>query len=288
MKGIILAGGTGSRLYPTTHVVSKQLLPLYDKPMVYYPLTTLMLAGMREILVISTPDDTSRFERLLGDGVQWGLRISYATQPRPEGIAQAFLIAESYIGDGACALILGDNVFYGHDLPMLLREAAQLGRGATIFAYAVREPQRYGVVEFGSRGEVLIIEEKPQAPKSKYAVTGLYFYDSRVIGIAKTLAPSARGNLEITDLNRRYLEMGELKVKLMGRGHAWLDTDTHESLLETAQFIQTVEKRQGLKIACPEEIAFNMGYISQQQLQSLAQSLAGSGYSEYLQSLTNF
>jgi len=282
MKGIILAGGSGTRLYPVTQVVSKQLLPVYDKPMVYYPLTTLMLAGIRDILVISTPQDTPRFEELLGDGRRWGIKLSYAVQPKPGGLAQAFLVGKRFIGKDSVALVLGDNLFHGHDLSGLLKSAAARRKGATVFAYPVNDPQRYGVVEFDSKGRAASLEEKPRKPKSRYAVVGLYFYDNRVVKVAENLKPSARGELEITDVNRQYLEWGELEVVPMGRGYAWLDTGTHESLLEAAHFIETIEKRQGLKVACPEEIAFRQGYIGARQLRALAQPLAKSGYGEYL------
>lgn len=281
-KGILLAGGSGTRLYPATQAVSKQLLPIYDKPMVYYPLCTLMLAGLREILVISTPQDTPRFEQLLGDGARWGLRIDYAVQPSPDGLAQALIIAERFLDGAPSALVLGDNIFYGHEFADDLRAASAQRAGATVFAYAVHDPERYGVVSFDAAGRALSLEEKPARPRSRYAVTGLYFYDGRAPEYARALRPSARGELEITDLNRRYLEEGRLNVVRLGRGHAWLDTGTHESLIEAALFVQTIEKRQGLKIAAPEEVAYRMGYIDAAQLGALGRALEKSGYGRYL------
>ena len=286
-KGIVLAGGSGTRLYPVTQSICKQLLPVYDKPMIYYPLATMMLAGMRDICIISTPQDTPRLEQLLGDGSKWGLNLQYIVQDKPEGIAQAFTLGADFIGDDDCALVLGDNVYYGHDLADMMRDADNNKEGATVFAYPVSDPERYGVVAFDENGKALSIEEKPTKPKSRYAITGLYFYDNQVVEIARNLKPSARGELEITDVNQAYLDNGKLNVQVMGRGMAWLDTGTHDSLLDASMFIQTLEQRQGLKVMCPEEIAYRMGYINDEQLELLAQPLLKSGYGKYLLNLLN-
>lgn len=286
-KGIVLAGGSGTRLYPVTQSFCKQLLPVYDKPMIYYPLATMMLAGMRDICIISTPQDTPRLEQLLGDGSKWGLNLQYIVQDKPEGIAQAFTLGADFIGDDDCALVLGDNVYYGHDLADMMQDADNNKEGATVFAYPVSDPERYGVVAFDENGKALSIEEKPTKPKSRYAITGLYFYDNQVVDIARNLKPSARGELEITDVNQAYLDNGQLNVQVMGRGMAWLDTGTHDSLLDASMFIQTLEQRQGLKVMCPEEIAYRMGYINDEQLELLAQPLLKSGYGKYLLNLLN-
>jgi glucose-1-phosphate thymidylyltransferase len=287
LKGIILAGGSGTRLHPVTQAISKQLLPIYDKPMIYYPLSALMLAGMREILIISTPSDTPRFEQMLGDGSKWGISLTYVVQPSPDGLAQAFLLGEEFLAGEGCCLVLGDNIFYGHDFARMLRDAAKRTAGATVFAYPVHDPERYGVVEFDEQRRAISLEEKPAKPRSRYAVTGIYFYDAQVVEVAKSLKPSPRGELEITDVNRWYLERGQLTTEIMGRGMAWLDTGTHDSLLEASNFIQTIEKRQGLKVACPEEIAFRLGYIDATALAEQADAIAKSSYGQYLRGLLN-
>ena len=287
MKGIILAGGSGTRLHPVTQAISKQLLPIYDKPMIYYPLSALMLVGMREILIISTPSDTPRFEQMLGDGSKWGISLTYVVQPSPDGLAQAFLLGEEFLAGEGCCLVLGDNIFYGHDFARMLRDAAKRTAGATVFAYPVHDPERYGVVEFDEQRRAISLEEKPAKPRSRYAVTGIYFYDAQVVEVAKSLKPSPRGELEITDVNRWYLERGQLTTEIMGRGMAWLDTGTHDSLLEASNFIQTIEKRQGLKVACPEEIAFRLGYIDATALAEQADAIAKSSYGQYLRGLLN-
>jgi glucose-1-phosphate thymidylyltransferase len=287
LKGIILAGGSGTRLHPVTQAISKQLLPIYDKPMIYYPLSALMLAGMREILIISTPSDTPRFEQMLGDGSKWGISLTYVAQPSPDGLAQAFLLGEEFLAGEGCCLVLGDNIFYGHDFARMLRDAAKRTAGATVFAYPVHDPERYGVVEFDEQRRAISLEEKPAKPRSRYAVTGIYFYDRQVVEVAKSLKPSPRGELEITDVNRWYLERGQLTTEIMGRGMAWLDTGTHDSLLEASNFIQTIEKRQGLKVACPEEIAFRLGYIDATALAEQADAIAKSSYGQYLRGLLN-
>jgi glucose-1-phosphate thymidylyltransferase len=287
LKGIILAGGSGTRLHPVTQAISKQLLPIYDKPMIYYPLSALMLAGMREILIISTPSDTPRFEQMLGDGSKWGISLTYVVQPSPDGLAQAFLLGEEFLAGEGCCLVLGDNIFYGHDFALMLRDAAKREAGATVFAYPVHDPERYGVVEFDAQRRAISLEEKPAKPRSRYAVTGIYFYDRQVVEVAKSLKPSPRGELEITDVNRWYLERGQLTTEIMGRGMAWLDTGTHDSLLEASNFIQTIEKRQGLKVACPEEIAYRLGYIDAAELAEQADAIAKSSYGQYLRGLLN-